>query len=143
MRWPTLMAAVSAAACGGDGTGPGGRLSGDWTYTVTNLRLGSVSCNESGTVLHIDQNGGTFDGTYDGGTWICTGAGVNDTIPIGTGTVVDGRMAGDSVWFYLDDPNWYSFGGITDSTMSGTVNARFPVSGAPTVVAGSWSSKRQ
>jgi len=47
------------------------------------------------------------------------------------------------VSFYLDNSDWYSQGTVSGDTMSGTVNARFPGSGPPTVVAALWASGRQ
>ena len=143
--WIAGVLASLAIGCGGDaGTGLGGTdIRGQWSYDVTNLSLGGVTCVEHGTTLTItNESGGTFSGSYSGGTWVCSGAGGTDSSAIGTGTLINGVIKQDTVRFYPDDNNWYSVGTLTGATMAGTANLRFPQSTTPVVVAANWSAAK-
>ncbi len=89
----------------------------------------------------MTQQGAAFNGSYTV-TGICTSTAGTDTIPA-AGSVVNGRVKGDSVYFDFDDTNWHDMGTIIGSDLHGIVNARLPVSGTPTVLAGFFTCTKQ
>jgi hypothetical protein len=93
-----------------------------------------------GTIT-VTQQGAAFSGSYTA-TGICTSTTATDTIPV-AGSVVNGRVKGDSVFFDLDDVNWHDVGTIVGSDWQGIVNARVPVSGTATVLAGNFTCIKQ
>jgi len=140
-------ATVSLTACGADGgSGPAARdVRGNWTYNASGINAGGPnSCAVSGTTITISsQSGSSFSGVYNLGLVICTGPGLNDTTPVGSGAVVSGVVAGDSVRFNFDNTDWRNFGSIAGSTMSGTVNVRLTIGGSAAVAAGNWTAVKQ
>jgi len=93
-----------------------------------------------GTIT-VTQQGAAFSGSYTV-TGICTSTAGTDTIPA-AGSVVNGQVKGDSVFFDFDDVNWHDTGTIVGSDWQGIVNASLPVSGTPTVLAGSFTCSKQ
>ncbi len=59
------------------------------------------------------------------------------------GKVVQGRVSSDSIWFDLDNANWYDVGAIQGTTWSGTVNADLVIGGTPVTIAGNFTAVRQ
>ncbi len=133
---------VFGAACGGDsGTGPQVQnVAGSYNYSVPNLGTVGANCQVQATMT-VTQQGAAFSGSYAGAA-ICTSSAGTDTIQA-AGTVVNGRVKGDSVYFDFDDTNWHDMGTIVGSDWQGIVNARLPASGTPTVLAGNFTSTKQ
>jgi hypothetical protein len=118
-----ILAAIflSLAGCGGDSGPKNANISGSWTYTVTNLVGGGITCNTSGTTLQLNQSGTTFSGSYSGGTITCSAPGVApETAPIGTGDIIDGAIGVSDVSFDLDTSDWSNTGTLVGNSMSGT-----------------------
>ena len=143
MLWLACIA-PAALACGGADktTGPPPRdVTGTYTYAFSNLGNGSgVVCSGTAT-MPVTQTGATFSGTYFG-TQTCRYASTTDTWNV-SGTVVNGRVVGDSVYFNMDGDNWRNFGVLQGSDMSGTVNGSFIVNGTPSTYAGNFTCVKQ
>ena len=139
------LTAVTLAGCGGgDSTGPKTNLSGNWTYSASNLTAGtSVTCNVSGVGVSITQSGSTFSGSYGGGSISCTDATGTYGGTIGSGTVVNGAVSGNNVSFDLDTGDWHDTGTVNGGSMSGTVVIHLVVDGSSVIVSGSWGAARQ
>jgi len=128
---------VGAAACEVDPNAPGRRgggfvggpisvdVSGQWVYNVSNLTGSGVSCDVSGVVLSLQQRDSTFTGTYAGGELVCFGGGEQfGPEPFRSGTVLNGLVRGDSVFFDLDTPDWRNRGRLSGRSMSGQATVR-------------------
>lgn len=117
-----------------------------WTYSATNLNAGGPnSCHISNTQIRVQSHSGTnFSGRYDYGIVVCTGPGLNDTFPVGSGTVIAGAVInGDSVRFNFDDADWRHYGRLVADTMTGLVNLTLTINGSAQVAAGTWRAVRQ
>ena len=130
------------AACGSDGgTGPQLKnVTGTYTYSVPNLNTVGLACQVHATMT-VSQGNAAFTGSYTG-TVICTAASGTDTLPA-AGSVVNGSVKGDSVFFDLDGSDWHDMGTIVGSGMQGLVNVHLTVNGSPTVVAGDFTCVKQ
>ena len=136
-------------ACGGDDDGLMGpsipSVAGSWTYNMSNLSGGGLSCSTTGTSLVFNQSASTFTGTYSGGTLSCTGGGGTASVPVGTGTVVNGSVTtAGAVSFDFDTQDWRNTGTLSGNSISGTVVVRIDL-GAPTGVitlSGNFSAAR-
>jgi hypothetical protein len=132
---------LCAIACS-DSTGPkNANVGGSWTYAVTNLVGGGLSCTAGGTTVNITQSGNTFSGSYNGGTLSCNSAG---SFSIGSGTVANGTVAQNAVSFAFDTQDWTNSGTLSGSSVSGTTTVRLVESTGQTVVlTGNFSMVRQ
>lgn len=137
---PLLLA--FAIACGGDGTGPGINLTGNWLYSTSNVSGSGLSCSSSGTTLSITQQGSTFSGTYSGGTITCNIGGVTESAPIGVGSVVSGSLAGTAVTFDLDTSDWRNSGTVSGNSMSGSLIVRLVIDNVAYTLTGNWGASR-
>ena len=141
---PTL---ALLADCGSDGAaGPSGRdMRGTWTYDASQISAGGPNyCVVSGTRVTItNQSGNVFSGTYNTGFIACTGPGLHDTVPVGSGTVVSGVVSGDSVRFNFDNSNWRNVGLAGTTSMTGVVNVQLTIGGSSAVAAGAWTATKQ
>ena len=143
MRCLVLAAAtVILAACGGDSSGPGVNVTGNWLYSVSNLSNGSLTCSSSGTTLSVSQTGTTFSGSYSGGTLTCTTPSGTSSVAIGSGTVVSGSVSGSSVSFDLDTSDWRNTGTITGGSMSGTVTVHLTINATDYILTGNFGAAR-
>jgi hypothetical protein len=123
--------ALALTACA-DSTGPKNvNVSGSWTYSVTNLVGGGLSCNTGGTTVTIAQSGTTFSGTYTGGTLSCNSLG---DFAIGTGTVANGTVSDNAVAFDFDTQDWANTGSASGNTISGTATVRLVTSSNQTII---------
>jgi hypothetical protein len=163
--WPLALLAAAVAACSGtDTTGPvptpptrgidGGQppsappgstanVAGTWTFTISNLTGGGVTCNLADTPMTLTQSGTAFSGTYGPGSLSCTGpSGLQSGLV--QGYVIHGTVNGLTVAFDLDTPDAHHTGTSTGSLMSGTATYRVSDgSGAIVILSGSWSASRQ
>ncbi|MGE0353182.1 MAG: hypothetical protein AB7Q69_08075 [Gemmatimonadales bacterium] len=135
------------AGCGGDGAGPNPtvNVAGTWDLSISSLSGAGISCTLTGMVVVITQAGTTFSGSYNGGTMQCYGPGGSTGGPIGSGTVVNGKLSGSEVQFDLDTQDIHQTGSIGGNSMSGTTTWRLDL-GAPTgviVLSGNWSAARR
>ena len=136
-------------ACGGDDDGLMGpsisSVAGSWTYNMTNLSGGGLSCSATGTSMIFTQSASTFTGTYNGGTLSCISGGVTVSAPVGTGTVVNGSVTtAAAVSFDFDTQDWRNTGTLSGNSISGTVVVRIDL-GAPTgiiTLSGNFSAAR-
>jgi hypothetical protein len=132
-----------AVACGGDSGGPPGLASGTYQYSSTISNLG-VTCATTATTLTIQHSGNSLVGSWNGGTWTCTGPGGTTGGAFSSGPVVNGLVVGDTlVSFDFDNADWHNVGRIYPDSLAGIVNARYPGSGLPTVIAGRFLAVRQ
>lgn len=129
-------------ACGGDSSGPGTNLTGNWLYSVSNLTTGGLRCSSSGTTLSITQSGSTFSGSYSGGTMTCTSASGASSFLIGTGTIISGSLSGNSVSFDLDSSDCHNVGTLTGSSISGTVTVLLTVDATNYTLTGNFGAAR-
>jgi hypothetical protein len=139
-RWlGLLVVALAAGGCSGDGpTGSNTTsVAGTWTYSVTNLSGGGLSCNISGVLLTLTQNGSNFQGTYTGGTLSCAGLGSSGFTG---GSVVSGTVAGNAVTFNFDDADYHHTGTATSGSMTGSAILKLD---ATTTLAGTFSATKQ
>ncbi|HET9385147.1 MAG TPA: hypothetical protein VFO67_08375 [Gemmatimonadales bacterium] len=136
MRGMMASVCLVGAACGGDSNGPQvHNVQGSYNYQVPSLRTQGVTCRVH-AVMALAQQGTTFDGTYTGAL-ICNA----DSVSV-AGTVVNGRLKGDSVFFDMDNTDWHDVGVLTGTDMAGIVNVRITVNGAPVTLAGNFTATR-
>ncbi len=134
---------VALAACkGSDSTGPGtSALNGSWKFqeTLSNSTL-ALTCADSATIT-VTQSGQTFSANYvQTGTCSANGQTVDNS---GSGSISNGRVAGDSVSFNEDICAYAgTLTGSPASSMNGTVTCTDTSSGTPVVVAGNWVMTR-
>jgi hypothetical protein len=136
------LTAILATACSKDSTGPSINLSGNWSYSTSNIASGSVTCSSSGTTMSITQSGNTFSGTYNGGTLTCQTPGGTGSDVIGSGIVATGSLSGSNVNFDLDTSDWHNTGALSGNSMSGTVTVHLVIGGTTYVLAGNWAAAR-
>ena len=131
----TLLAlgAIALTACKGDSSGPSGQnVAGTYLYSFVNVNGCSAHLH-----MPITQSGTNFSGTYAG--YIHCGA---DSAYV-TGSVVQGQVHADSVWFYLDSSNWVDVAAIQGTTWNGTFNANLVYYGSPITIAGDFTAVKQ
>jgi hypothetical protein len=137
------VAVLAIVSCGGgDVSGPtNANIAGSWTYTMTNLAGGGLTCFSSGTTMTFSQSGATFTGTYSGGTLSCSAPGfgpVSQTI--GNGTIATGTVNINSVSFDLDTSDWRNTGTVSGNSISGTVVVRFTSGSTSVILNGSFAA---
>jgi len=137
-------------ACADDGDGEGDdvvgpslpRVTGTWSYSMSNLSGGGISCFESGTTLNLYQHGTTFTGSFSGGVFICG----LDAVFVADGRVINGSITSDSaVSFDMRTDGWHNSGTLSGDSMSGT--ATVPLDAGPPVgrvtLTGTFAAVRQ
>ncbi len=132
-------------ACGSDATGPADDLSGQWSYTATNLTASGVSCSVAGLTLTLRQNGATFGGSGNGGILTCVSAVDSASTSLDGVAVVNGRVSGQSVSFDFGTADLHHSGSLAGAIISGNATWRIDL-GAPDgviVLAGRFSAARQ
>jgi hypothetical protein len=144
MKRAFLLALLLAAGCGDDPTTPGGvNLGGTWTATLSNMSGSGVSCTSaSPTTLTIDEQNGTFTGSYSGGELTCSGPVGQVSVPVGTGSILNGTLDGSAVTMDLDTPDFHLTGSISGVTMSGTALWVVDVGPQTVTLNGNWSATR-
>lgn len=146
-RWLAMGCLVVAACGGSDSAGPttSHHLVGSWSYEMPDLQDGhGVTCVVSGPILALTQSGVAFSGNVSGGTVACHASGVLDSASLGPGVVINGRIAGDSVSFNVDNTQWRSVGTfVTEDSMAGIINTFTTYQGQQIYLVGHWYSKRQ
>jgi len=146
MRRSLLGLLAILLACGGDdSTGPSTNVAGTWTASLSNMSGSGISCSStSPTTITISQQSTTFSGSYSGGELTCTGPGGTASEFIGSGTILNGTLNGNSVSMDLDTPDFHLTGTVSGSSMSGT--AQWVIDfGQPTGVVtlnGNWGAAR-
>ena len=149
MAVSAALAAILVAACGKDAASPTApnvpsvpSVAGQWSYSTTNISAGGITCSSSGTTLTITQQGTSFSGSYGGGTLTCSSSGGSQSLPIGTGIVLNGSVTGSAVAFDLDTSDWHNGGSINGNSMSGTATIRVVVGGLLYTLTGTWGASR-
>jgi hypothetical protein len=123
MRWSLLAILATLLACGDESTQPStGSLSGTWALSLSNMSGTGISCSSKSTAsLFISQQGATLSGSYTGGELTCVGAAGTASEFIGSGTILNGEVNGNSVSIDLNTPDFHLTGTIdTVGSMSGT-----------------------
>jgi hypothetical protein len=140
-RFGILILAATVSACS-DSTGPkNANVSGSWTYNVSNLSGGGLTCNGSGSTVTLSQTGATFTGSYSGGILSC---GVAGSVNIGSGVVANGTVSNNAVTFNFDTQDWANTGSVSGNSIAGTTTVRLVVTGGQTVVlSGNFSMVKQ
>lgn len=146
MRRLLLSSLLILLACGDNGTGPStASVTGTWSGSVSNMSGSGISCSSTeATQSTLDQSGTSFSGSYTGGTVFCSGPGGGTTVPIGSGSVINGTVNGSSVIFDLDTPDSHFAGTMSGNSMSGNAQWRVDL-GAPIGVitlSGTWAATR-
>lgn len=141
-RVPLLGVCLISASCGGDGsTGPAPHnVAGTYNYSVLNLATVGLACRVRATMV-VTQQSATFSGNYTGSLACTSSAGTDSTGA--AGTVINGRVRGDSVYFDFDTADWHNMGVIVGSNLQGLLNVRLNVNGTPKVLAGSFTAVKQ
>ncbi len=143
--WIGVAVVVTAvlAACGSsDSTGPGSTgINGTWRFqeSLGNSSL-ALTCADSAAVV-VTQNGQAFTATYNQtGTCNSNGQLVDNS---GSGSISDGRVAGDSISFSEDICAYQGIlAGSPATSMSGTVTCTDTSTGQAVTVAGNWLMTR-
>jgi hypothetical protein len=136
-----LSAGALLTAC--SSTGPKIDVTGNWSYTASNLTGGGVTCNESGAALILAQTGSTFTGSYAGLMLTCTGPGGSGTIGPAIGQIVAGIVDGGSITFEIGNSGWTNTGSVRGRSMSG--NATYVVnlgSQGNLTMTGTWTAAK-
>lgn len=144
----SALAAVAAAACGGDdGTGPTGSLNvaGTWSVSVSGMSGGGASCGTTSPIqVTLQQTGSTFIGSYTGGVLTCLTPTESFSAAVGSGSVNSGEVTGTTVEFSLG-PDFHHSGTLNGGSMSGTAEWTYDF-GLPlgeVTLTGNWSATRQ
>jgi hypothetical protein len=142
---PSLLVILTAAACGGDSTGPSDStisVGGTWNLqaNVSNSAV-QVSCILVGQVS-ISQSGAQFNGQASNTQGKCSGPG--GTFPFtGDGPLSGGSISGNQV-SYTDGICSYtgSASGRPVNLIQGNVSCNFPVQGTNIPMSGTWQLSR-
>ncbi len=132
---------AALAGCGSsDTTGPGtSGLSGTWRFqeSLADATAG-ITCSDTAQVA-LTQTGQTFTANYTQNGSCNAGGQASDNS--GTGTISDGRIAGDSVSF-SEDICAYRGKLSGNNAMSGTVACTDNSTGTPLTLSGNWTMAR-
>lgn len=116
---------AAAVACGSDSTAPS-PITGTWDYSVANATDGTVTCNITGVVLDLTQDGPSVFGDASGGTISCTAVGGGpppaEFLPP---SVLRGELLGSFSAGHIDlnglDTGYKHTGSLSGFTLSGPV----------------------
>lgn len=136
-----VAAAVLAACSNSDTTGPGQTgLSGNWRFQelLANPTAG-VSCSDTAQVA-VAQTGQTFTASYAQVGTCSAGGQLFDNS--GSGTISDGRVAGDSVTFSEDICAYRGTLVGSPNGMSGSVVCTDTTAAPPATISGTWTMTR-
>jgi hypothetical protein len=137
-----VAAAVLTACSGSETTGPGQTgLSGNWRFEelLANAEVG-LSCTDTAQVA-ITQTGQAFTATYAQVGTCSAGGQLFDNS--GTGTISNGRVAGDSVTFSEDFCAYRgTLAGSPVNGMSGSVVCSDTTATPAVAIPGSWTMSR-
>lgn len=143
MRPVLLLAAALVVACGGDATGPAPSVTGQWSYTATNISGSGITCNISGVSLSLTQSGSTFTGSTTGGDAACSGPGGSFDDALGGDVIANGQMTGNAVQFDIGTQDVHNAGTLSGNSMSGTVTFRIATGTSTIILTGNFSAVRQ
>ena len=145
MRPIVLLCAAMAVACGGDSaSSPTPTVTGQWSYSATNVSGSGVTCNFTGVTLTLAQSGSTFTGTTTGGNVSCTAPGVaplNESL--GGDVIANGQITGNAVQFDIGGQDLHNVGTLSGNSMSGTVTISVPTGTTTVILTGNFSAARQ
>ena len=145
MRFILLGLATLLGCGGGDSTGPSNDVAGIWFVSLSNMNRPGMSCSSTiPTRFTINGSGSTFEGGYTGGEFTCVGPEGQVSIPIGSGTILNGSINGTRVSMDLDTPKFHLTGNVSGNSMSGTAHLEIDY-GQPTgvvVLNGNWEAER-
>jgi hypothetical protein len=150
MRRSCMIALLGVLACGDDdGSGPSTpvEITGSWSTTLSNLSGDGVLCNSTTpTLLTLTQTETALTGSYSGGSLTCSGPGGTATLPVNTGSVINGQVTGNQVSFDLGTQDFHHEGTVSGTTsMSG--DATWTIDFGPSVgsvtLTGTWAATRQ
>jgi hypothetical protein len=144
MKRVFLLGVLVAAGCGDDPSTPGGvNLGGSWTATLSDMSGSGVSCSSAGpTTLTINEQNGTFTGSYSGGEMTCSSPVGQVSVPVGTGSILNGTLDGSAVAMDLDTPDFHLTGTISGVNMSGTALRVVDVGPQTVTLNGNWAATR-
>lgn len=123
--------------CDDGGLGPdrSPRLSGQWTYSATNLQGASVTCSSSSLRLTLIQSASIEVDAYFTGSTVdfeieCNRDDRKATLFFPEGTAVkNGAVEDGVVAFDFEQPDFIHTGTLQDGVMSGTVATRLDLTG--------------
>jgi hypothetical protein len=130
-------------ACGGDATSPAPNVTGQWSYTATNISGSGITCNISGVSLSLSQSGSNFTGSTTGGDASCSGPGGSFDDALGGDIVANGKVIGNTVQFDIGTQDVHNVGTISGNSMSGTVTFRIATGTSTINLTGNFSAVRQ
>lgn len=141
MKRAAFVIAVALSLACSDSSGPKiADVSGAWSYNVTGLAGGGLSCNIGGVTVTLSQTGATFTGSFGSGVLSCGSAG---TFNFTGGTVASGTVSGNAVSFNFGTQDWVHNGTLSGNTIAGSTTVRLvPSSGQVVVLLGSFSMVR-
>ena len=96
--WIAVVSTATQLCACTDSAGVEAPFTGSWSYT----RSSSTGCESTGRILDLRQNGDRLTGSYREGTVTCPLLG---TFDLASGSISDGRVAEDSVFFTLGVPH--------------------------------------
>jgi len=143
MRPFVLVAAAFIVACGGDATSPAPNVTGQWSYSATNISGSGVTCNISGVSLTLTQSGSTFTGSTAGGNVSCSGPGGVLDEALGGDVVANGQVTGNAVQFDIGTQDIHNVGTLSGNSMSGTITLRVDTGTTTIILTGNFSAVRQ
>ncbi len=126
------------AACGGNSTAPAPTMSGTWITTWPHMTDGTNVCSVTAT-LRLAQSGATFSGTYSVAPGVAKCNGVSTDSVGGTGTIINGTVAGTTITFDVDEAPFHQTGTFDATSASGEA---LWSSGGVVVLSGPWSATR-
>jgi hypothetical protein len=118
------------------------RVAGTWSYSISNLSGGGITCFQSGTTLNLYQYGATVTGSFSGGVFVCGLV----TVFVTDGRIINGSVtSGGAVSFDMRTCDWHNSGILSADSMSGTTTV--PVDPGPPVgrvtLTGTFAAVRQ
>jgi hypothetical protein len=144
-RLMTIAGLLLMGACSSDSTGPTVvSLTGNWSYSASNVSGSGVSCNISGVIATLTQTNNTFSGAISGGTVSCSAPGVaTQTSALGGDIVANGHINGTAIDFDIGTSDYHNVGTISGNSISGTVTLRIVESGQTFILTGQFAAVKQ
>lgn len=113
-----LLGALALLGGCGDATGPRvALLTGTWTYSVPDIKIGLQHCAITDVTLALEQSGSTLTGTTSGGTSTCVNG---KPQPVPSFPISQGRAVGGRVTFTIADAAVRNDGMLSGNTVTGT-----------------------
>lgn len=137
-----LAAALACGSCDALGIGMA-TVDGEWVLSARNLSDGSNVCSIPSLVLTFTQTRDRFSGVSAATTVSCTIDGAPRTLALPVQPVVDGKVNGDDVTFWVGGSDWKHVARVVaSSSMSGSVEVRFGPPIGSTTFTGSFAAAR-